>query len=136
LWGSAEGVSRLRSLRSPLRGLDTPSALPHDGNCRSGEELGFKKPLMLGATSLNVIVDVVAAQRGSCDVRIDSLPLLLTPEEAGALLRTSRKAIYALVERGQIPGVTRLGRRVLIRSAELLDWLDHNRTPSPQEKRR
>ena len=69
-------------------------------------------------------------------MRIDALPLLLTPAEAGALLRTSRKAIYALVERGQLPGVTRIGRRVLIRSAELLDWLDHNRTPSPQEKRR
>ena len=63
-------------------------------------------------------------------------PLLLTPGEAGELLRTSRKAVYSMVERGQLPGVTRVGRRVLIHSRELLDWLDHNRAPSPQENRR
>jgi hypothetical protein len=28
-----------------------------------------------------------------------------------------------MVARGQLPGVTRLGRRVLIRSHDLLDWL-------------
>jgi excisionase family DNA binding protein len=62
--------------------------------------------------------------------------MLLTPDEAGALMRTSRKAIYAMVERGQLPGVTRIGRRVLIHSRELLDFLDHNCTSSPQENRR
>jgi len=61
------------------------------------------------------------------------LPLLLTAEEAGRLLRTSRKAIYAMVERGQLPGVIRLGRRVLFRAADLLDWLDQKRAPSPKE---
>ena len=60
------------------------------------------------------------------------MPMLLTPEEAGVLLRTSRKAIYSMVERGQLPGVTRVGRRVLIRSRELLDFLDHNRASSPK----
>ena len=49
--------------------------------------------------------------------------ILLTVDETAALLRTSRKAVYALIERRQIPGVTRLGRRVLVRSDELLDWL-------------
>jgi excisionase family DNA binding protein len=65
-----------------------------------------------------------------------SLPLFLTPSEAGDVLRTSRKAVYAMIERGQLPGVTRIGRRVLIRSQDLLDWLDHNRMPSPKETRR
>lgn len=37
-----------------------------------------------------------------------------------------------MVARVQIPGVIRLGRRVLFRSADLLDWLDHKRTPSPR----
>ena len=55
---------------------------------------------------------------------------LLTTGEAADLLRTSRKAIYAMVERGQLPGVVRLGRRVLIREAELLDWLRQKSTPS------
>lgn len=57
------------------------------------------------------------------------LPLLLTTQEAAELLRTSRKAIYAMIERGQIPGVTRVGRRVLVRSDHLLKWLDQQRQP-------
>ena len=63
------------------------------------------------------------------------LPLLLTVDEAAELLRTSRRAIYMMLERHQLPGVTRIGRRVLFRSADLLDWLDQKRAPSPKEKR-
>ena len=59
-----------------------------------------------------------------------SLPTLLTVDEAADLLRTSRRAIYMMIERHQLPGVTRIGRRVLFRSADLLDWLDHKRAPS------
>ena len=59
------------------------------------------------------------------------LPLLLTIDEVAALFRTSRKGIYGMIERGQLPGVTRVGRRLLIRRDALLDFLDHNRTPSP-----
>ncbi len=58
------------------------------------------------------------------------IPVLLTTEEAASLLRTTRKAIYAMVDRGQIPGITRIGRRVLIRNTDLLDWLDQKRAPS------
>jgi excisionase family DNA binding protein len=61
------------------------------------------------------------------------MPVLLTAEEAAALLRTSRKAIYVMVERRQLPGVTRIGRRVLIRSDDLLHWLDHKAAPSLKE---
>ena len=64
------------------------------------------------------------------------LPVLLTPDETAELLRTSRKAVYAMTERGQLPGVTRIGRRVLYRRDDLLDWLDQKRTPSPKEQRR
>jgi excisionase family DNA binding protein len=53
----------------------------------------------------------------------DRFPALLTPDDVAALLRTSRKAIYALVERGQLPCVVRIGRRVLLREAELVEWL-------------
>jgi excisionase family DNA binding protein len=65
-----------------------------------------------------------------------SLPLLLTVVETATLLRTTRKAVYTMIERGLLPGVTRLGRRVLTRSDQLLDFLDHNSAPSPQETRR
>jgi excisionase family DNA binding protein len=62
-----------------------------------------------------------------------SLPLLLTVDEAATLLRTTRTAVYAMASRGQVPGVTRIGRRILFRSDDLLDWLDQNRAPSPKE---
>ena len=39
------------------------------------------------------------------------------------LLRTTRRAIYAMVERRQLPGVIRIGRRVLLRADDLLHWL-------------
>ena len=61
-----------------------------------------------------------------------SLATLLRPEEVADLLRTSRKAIYAMVERSQLPGVVRIGRRVLIREDVLLHWLGQKSTPSPE----
>jgi excisionase family DNA binding protein len=57
---------------------------------------------------------------------VDSESELLTVSEVADVLRTSRKAIYAMIERGQLPGLRRIGRRVLIRRADLLHWLDHN----------
>jgi excisionase family DNA binding protein len=56
--------------------------------------------------------------------------LLLTTAEVAELLRTSRKAVYAMVERGQLPGVLRIGRRVLVRQDALVDWLRQKSTPS------
>ena len=62
--------------------------------------------------------------------------LLLTVDEVAMLLRVSRKAVYALIERRQLAGIRRIGRRVRIDRRELLDWLDHTCAPSPKEKRR
>jgi excisionase family DNA binding protein len=61
------------------------------------------------------------------------IPLFLNVDEAAELLRTTRRAIYAMVERRQLPGVVRLRRRVLFRADDLLDWLDQKRAPSPEE---
>src|SRR5688572_24985520 len=63
----------------------------------------------------------------------NAMPLLLTVDDAADLLRTTRRAIYAMVERTQLPGVIRIRRRVLIRSAELLEWLEQKRAPTLQE---
>lgn len=63
-------------------------------------------------------------------------PLFMTPDEVAALLRTTRKAVYTMIERGLLPGVTRVGRRVLIRTEVLLDWLRQKSAPSPKESRR
>lgn len=59
--------------------------------------------------------------------------MYLRPEEAADLLRTTRKAIYVMIERHQLPGVTRVGRRVLIRADRLLSWLDQQSASSLQE---
>ena len=64
---------------------------------------------------------------------ISAMPMLLTVADAADLLRTTRRAIYAMLERRQLPGVIRIRHRVLIRSAELLDWLDQKRAPSLKE---
>ena len=65
--------------------------------------------------------------------QLHNLPVLLTVDDAAQLLRTTRKAVYVMIERGLLPGVTRLGRRVLVRSDRLLEWLDQNCASSPKE---
>jgi excisionase family DNA binding protein len=62
-----------------------------------------------------------------------ALPHLLTVGDVATALRTSKKAVYAMLERCQLPGVLRIGRRVLIREDALLDWLGQKSTPSPKE---
>lgn len=62
--------------------------------------------------------------------RAPHMPALLTTDEVAAVLRTSRKAIYTMIERRQLPGIVRLGRRVLVREDALLDWLRQKSTPS------
>ena len=61
------------------------------------------------------------------------LPPLLTAEEVGWMLRTSTKAVYAMAARGQLPGVTRVGRRLLVRSSDLIRWLDEKRAVLSEE---
>jgi excisionase family DNA binding protein len=62
----------------------------------------------------------------------DQLPALLTPYEVATSLRTSRKAVYSMIERGQLPGIVRIGRRVLVREEALLHWLRQKSAPSPE----
>ncbi|MBK8231986.1 MAG: helix-turn-helix domain-containing protein [Candidatus Eisenbacteria bacterium] len=75
-----------------------------------------------------------APQACSCGSResLANLPPLLAVPELARLLRTSRKAIYAMVERGQLPGAVRIGRRLLFDRDDLLDWLHRSRAPSPE----
>lgn len=57
-------------------------------------------------------------------MKAEGLPIYLKPEEAADVLRTTRKAIYVMVERRQLPGVRRIGKRLLIRSSTLLEWIE------------
>lgn len=68
------------------------------------------------------------ARRSGTEMCAPSLRLL-TPDEAAMLLRKTRAAIYAMVERDQLPSPHRIGRRLLFRQDELLDWLDQKRAP-------
>ena len=71
--------------------------------------------------------NTVTRQEGSQQV---AFPALLTTTEVAELLRTTRKAIYAMVERGQLPGVIRVNRRVLFHQQALVEWLRQKSTPS------
>jgi excisionase family DNA binding protein len=62
-----------------------------------------------------------------------NMPRLLTVDETADLLRTTPRAIYAMIARRQLPGLVRVRRRVLVRADDLLDWLDQKRAPSPKE---
>ena len=57
---------------------------------------------------------------------------LLLVGEVAALLRTSPKAIYTMIERGQLPGVVKIGRRVRVKHDSLLDWIGQKSAPSPE----
>ena len=61
-----------------------------------------------------------------------SVPALLTCAEVAKLLRTTRRAVYIMVERGQIPGVVRLGRRVLVRQDAMVEFLRQKSAPSSE----
>jgi excisionase family DNA binding protein len=60
--------------------------------------------------------------------------LLLTVPETAALLRTTRKAVYALIERGLLPGVVRLGRRVLFDRETLIRFVRERCAPSVERR--
>jgi excisionase family DNA binding protein len=74
-----------------------------------------------------------APHRSRADIPLIELDLLLTIDEVAAMLRTTRKGIYIMVARGLLPGITRVGRRVLIRRDDLLHWLRQKSAPSPKE---
>jgi excisionase family DNA binding protein len=74
-----------------------------------------------------------SAQRPSLP---EGWPSLLTASEVAVALRTSCKAVYAMAARAQLPGVTRIGRRLLVRRDDLLSWLDEGRAATPGGTRR
>lgn len=56
-----------------------------------------------------------------------ALPYLLCADEVASLLRVSRRAVYCMVNRGELPGVTKIGRRVRFHRDSILEWLEDQR---------
>ena len=90
----------------------------------------FREPI--GARRRAIRTTRLASQSADATARRE-LPVLLTVDDAADLLRTTSRAIYVMVDRRQLPGVTRIGRRLLFRADDLLDWLDQKRAPLPKE---
>ncbi len=62
---------------------------------------------------------------------VKQAPILTAQEVADLYLRTTRKAVYALVQKGQIPGALRVGRRLLFRRDMLLAWIGRQTIRTP-----
>lgn len=60
----------------------------------------------------------------------------LTADEIAAILRTTRKAVYARVSRGQLPPPVKLGRRLFFPRADLLSFFQEKRAASLGRKQR
>lgn len=79
---------------------------------------------------------ITAKPEASTPTSTAELPMFLTVDEVAELLRTTRAAVYTMNDRGRLPGVTRVGRRMLVCRDELVSWLRQNRVPSPARNRR
>jgi excisionase family DNA binding protein len=69
---------------------------------------------------------------GAAEKQDKSLPVLRTPEEVASWLGVSRKALYIMVDRGQIPAVAviRIGVRLRFDEARLKEWIAEKRAPT------
>jgi excisionase family DNA binding protein len=78
------------------------------------------------------------ASRGRSDATGTTVqfPRLLRVEEVADLLRTTRKAVYCMIHRGEVPGVIRVNRRVLVDARTLLSWLDQRLAVSSNQETR
>jgi excisionase family DNA binding protein len=55
--------------------------------------------------------------------------------ELTALLGLNRKTVYGLIARGEIPGVRRLGRRIVVHRETVVRWLRNGQGSVPRSRR-
>ena len=55
----------------------------------------------------------------------DTLPLMLSVPEVGAVLGVSRSAAYALVRSRGFPSL-RIGKRIVVPKEEFISWIQRN----------
>lgn len=64
-----------------------------------------------------------------------SLPIILKADEVAELLRINRKTLYEAVQRGELPGVIRIGRSLRFRRDDVLMWLSNPRAVLTPERK-
>lgn len=63
----------------------------------------------------------------------DDNSAVYTVPEVGRLLKTPTPTVYAALRSGELPGIVRLGRKVLVSKAALNAWLAGEKTkPEPR----
>ena len=65
----------------------------------------------------------------------DAVSAIMTVDELAALLRMDRKSVYAAIQRGEIPGVRRIGRALRIDRATVVAWLATGQGAPPRSRR-
>lgn len=55
------------------------------------------------------------------------LPAVLTPDDLAGLMRMRKRAVLDAIQRGELPGVRRVGRRIRIDRDTVLRWLADGR---------
>lgn len=64
-----------------------------------------------------------------------AFPEILTVDELAALLRVERKTAYAVIARGELPGVRRVGRSIRISRDAVLAWIAEGQVRAPRSRR-
>lgn len=69
------------------------------------------------------------------DVTAADLPAVLTPDDLAVLLRVRKRAVLDAIQRGELPGVRRVGRRIRADRDTVLRWLTEGRgQPRPPHR--
>lgn len=55
--------------------------------------------------------------------RFAELPDVLTPQQVAAVLQISRKQVYTMCQRGELPAM-KVGRLVRVPKAQLIVWIE------------
>lgn len=63
-------------------------------------------------------------------------PDVLVVDEVARLLRLNRKTVYAMVQRGEIPGARWCGRALRFSRAAVLAWLAEGQGRAPRSRGR
>lgn len=109
-------------------GKSTMGMLPPAGDFRSEEARARQRSTRLPSEPPGFSYGEVHEREGG---NLDGRRPVMDVDELASLLGLSPKRVYALIAQKQIPGVIRLGRRILLSRQTVERWLDGTLT-TPQ----